>query len=290
MSEKQAAILLGGKGTRIQSLYSDRPKALVPVCGRPILIWQLEWLKMNGFTHVHLAAGFMADVLKQWLEENPVEDLTVTVSIEENPLGTGGGTKFIEPWLVSDEVTILNGDSMAPNMVFQGLEKSDLEFPIVGKNESEFSNRWKKPKPNFQSLENLEAEFPGVGKLTGPCRDAWQALVNAQNNTPLMTMAVTPIEKTGRYGTVEFDDHHFLTAFREKADHDRGWINAGIYVMKREIFSLMPEVAPFSLEQDLFPALAALGKIRVIPSDPPLLDMGTPDGLARMEAFFAADQ
>ena len=34
-----------------------------------------------------------------------------------------------------------------------------------------------------------------------------------------------------------------------------------------------------------FPALAAQKKLVAIPAPPPLLDMGTPEGLARMEMF-----
>jgi NDP-sugar pyrophosphorylase family protein len=64
----QAIILCGGKGTRLSSLYSDRPKILVPIAGRPFLEWQLEWLGQAGITDIHLAAGFMADVLGGWLE------------------------------------------------------------------------------------------------------------------------------------------------------------------------------------------------------------------------------
>ena len=44
----QAIILLGGKGTRLQSLYPDRPKALVPIAGRPFIEWQLGWLQKGG--------------------------------------------------------------------------------------------------------------------------------------------------------------------------------------------------------------------------------------------------
>ena len=40
----QAAILAGGKGTRMRSV-SDTPKVLLPLGDKPILVRQLEWLK-----------------------------------------------------------------------------------------------------------------------------------------------------------------------------------------------------------------------------------------------------
>ncbi|MGQ9661368.1 MAG: NTP transferase domain-containing protein, partial [Kiritimatiellia bacterium] len=46
----QAVILAGGLGTRIRSLYPDRPKALIPIAGKPFLQWQIEWLMGLGIT------------------------------------------------------------------------------------------------------------------------------------------------------------------------------------------------------------------------------------------------
>jgi len=98
----EAVILLGGKGTRIQSLYSDRPKCLVPVAGKPFLLWQLEWLKRGGFQRIHLAAGHMAAVLQEWVATNAPAGMEITLSVEPEPRGTGGAIRFAEPWIQSD--------------------------------------------------------------------------------------------------------------------------------------------------------------------------------------------
>ncbi len=41
---KQAVILAGGKGTRLASVLGGLPKPLVDVCGKPLLLHQLELL------------------------------------------------------------------------------------------------------------------------------------------------------------------------------------------------------------------------------------------------------
>lgn len=281
MKHKQAVILLGGKGTRIQSLYSDRPKALVPVCGRPILAWQVDWLKAHGFTHVHLAAGYMADALQQWRRQQAYEEITISLSTEPGPLGTGGAIKFIEPWLVSDSVTVLNGDSLTPNLDFKAMDSQAQN--MLGVMHQARPDDTEVMQSCLPPLSQLEHDFPNITVLTGSCREQWHNLLAEHIHAPLIVMAITPIEEAGRYGTVEFDKHHKLTSFREKADHQAGWINAGIYRMHRDLFSLIPKHVPFSLEQNLFPALASLGKVYVYPARPPLLDMGTPEGLAQME-------
>ena len=103
-----------------------------------------------------------------------------------------------------------------------------------------------------------------------------------------VTIVVTHIEQAGRYGTVEFDSAGALTAFCEKANHDQGWINAGIYLVDRTLLAAIEPGRNLSLETDLFPALAAQRKIGVFKIDGPLLDMGTPDGIKVMEDWLAA--
>ena len=226
----QAIILLGGKGTRLQGLYPDRPKALVPIADRPFLEWQLEWLERHGVGDVHLAAGHLAHTIRAWVVSAP-RTSTITVSVEPSPLGTGGGLAFVEPFIRTDPFLILNGDSLLPNL-------------------------------DFQALANA-GQTPG----------------------PLITMAITRIESAGRYGTVEFDAHKHVTAFREKAARSGGWINGGVYLARRPLLERIKPGKLVSLETDVFPALCAEGQLGVFPSAPPLLDMGTPDGIKAMERY-----
>ena len=44
----KVVIMAGGKGTRIASVKSDVPKPMIPICGKPILEWQIDDLKACG--------------------------------------------------------------------------------------------------------------------------------------------------------------------------------------------------------------------------------------------------
>ena len=123
----------------------------------------------------------------------------------------------------------------------------------------DFSTLWKTGHGFFRTVEK---KFPRCGKILA-----------------------TPIENAGRYGTMEFDPDGFVTAFREKAERSAGFVNTGIYLLPREILAAIPAGQAVSLETEIFPALAAERRLVAIPIPPPLLDMGTPDGLAAMEAF-----
>lgn len=232
MKSTQAIILCGGKGTRLSALYSDRPKIMVPIAGRPFLTWQLEWLGRAGITDIHLAAGYKAEVLAAYVQEKH----RISLSTEPAPLGTGGGLKFVEPQIISDPFLVLNGDSLSPNL-------------------------------DFTALMALHADNA----------------MSPANKASLAIIAVSRIEEAGRYGTVEFDDSGQVTAFREKATRNSGWVNAGVYLLDRAVLAFIPPGRNGSLETDLFPELVDRRLVRAFPIAPPLLDMGTPEGIRAME-------
>lgn len=63
------------------------------------------------------------------------------------------------------------------------------------------------------------------------------------------TLALKPMEKVERYGTVELKENR-ITAFREKTFCENGLINGGVYITQRKVFddANLPDV--FSLETD----------------------------------------
>ena len=103
---------------------------------------------------------------------------------------------------------------------------------------------------------------------------------------------VAPIEKPDRYGTVEFDgESGRVTAFREKHPVPSGFVNAGGYLFPvASLRNLLPLASdsPLSMERDVFPALVVSRTLYAHPIPPPLLDMGTPEGLAALSGFLDA--
>ena len=98
-------------------------------------------------------------------------------------------------------------------------------------------------------------------------------------------IAVTQIEDSGRYGAVKFGRDGTVTGFEEKKQRGAGWINAGIYLLEASVFASIRAGTCVSIENEIFPALAAKGRLAVFKSKPPLLDMGTPEGLRNMELY-----
>lgn len=112
---KQAAILIGGKGTRLGDAVRDTPKPLLEVCGRPFVEHVMLNLRRFGFTEFVLLAGYQSEVVykKYAAQSTFAQELqaTIKVVVEPSPMGTGGALKYAKEHL-QEEFLLLNGDSI----------------------------------------------------------------------------------------------------------------------------------------------------------------------------------
>ena len=84
----EAIILAGGKGKRLRSAVSDRPKPLADIDGRPFLHYLMSAMIKNGVSRFILAVGYMRNMIIDSVG-NQFEGVPVIYSIEDEPLGTG---------------------------------------------------------------------------------------------------------------------------------------------------------------------------------------------------------
>ena len=97
------------------------------------------------------------------------------------------------------------------------------------------------------------------------------------------------LDDAARYGTLEVDASGRLIAFREKRP-GAGLINSGVYAFTGAVIRAMPVVRPLSFETEVFPVLAGKGRVEVVRTAAPFLDIGTPASLAEAEVFIAGNQ
>ena len=110
-NDLDVVILAGGRGTRLSSVVSDRPKPLADINGKPFLFWLLSYLEKQGIRRVILSLGHMADLIEDYFLKNSMAKLELIFSKESEPLGTGGGLRQALSKINSEEVLVLNGDS-----------------------------------------------------------------------------------------------------------------------------------------------------------------------------------
>ncbi len=110
LSDATAVLLVGGLGTRLRPVVSDRPKVLAQVQGRPFVAFILDQLAEGGVRHVVLCTGYQGDRVKSDLGDT-YRGMSLDYSQETTPLGTGGALRLALPLLKSDPVLVMNGDS-----------------------------------------------------------------------------------------------------------------------------------------------------------------------------------
>jgi len=88
------------------------------------------------------------------------------------------------------------------------------------------------------------------------------------------------------YGEIKIDKSHRIKGFNEKNNRaGKCLINAGVYVFDKKLFSLMPQVARFSLERDLFPKMLNWG-IFGYKKCGFFVDIGTPERYKQADKYF----
>jgi len=103
----------------------------------------------------------------------------------------------------------------------------------------------------------------------------------------LATIFLTLVRDPRRYGLVSLDENGGVTEFVEKPGPEHsgaGLINAGIYVLEREVLDLIPRGERFSIERGVFPRLAGVGRLFGYVGRSYWRDIGTPESY--LEAHF----
>jgi len=105
-------VLAGGFGTRLQSVVRDVPKPMAIVAGKPFLSHVLHFLRKNDVRKVVLAVGYKYHFIETYVMDNLKDiDMDVKFSIENEPLGTGGGIYQAFNQISGESAFVLNGDT-----------------------------------------------------------------------------------------------------------------------------------------------------------------------------------
>ena len=89
-------ILAGGKGTRISNEYPDIPKAMIPILGKPVLEYEIEFLKHHGVNEIIIITGYLHSVIENYFKDGSSFGVKISYYQELSPLGTGGALFNIE--------------------------------------------------------------------------------------------------------------------------------------------------------------------------------------------------
>jgi mannose-1-phosphate guanylyltransferase len=216
----QALILAGGEGTRLRPLTLTRAKPALPLVDRPFIRYMLDWVAHHGIEEAVIACGFGAEAVRDALEGTAGPGIRVDYIEESEALGTAGPLRLAaDQDLLDQRFCVLNGDLL-----------TDLD------------------------LSELLRAHERAGAVA--------------------TLALYPVDDPSAYGLVrraegpaapggsprERDGE--VRAFLEKpepAEIDTDEINAGAYVIERELLEWIPRGRAVSIEREVFPRLVGKG-------------------------------
>jgi glucose-1-phosphate cytidylyltransferase len=248
----KAVILAGGRGTRIAEESVVRPKPMIPIGGRPILVHLMEIYARHGITDFVICLGYKGYVIKEYFANfmlhsaavvefdfaqgstkyRPVETSAWRVTLVEtgDRTETGGRIKRIKPWVQDDELFCLTyGDGLA-----------DIDIAAL--------------------VRHHRAKGTHA--------------------------TVTTVAPPGRFGAVWLENGK-VTRFTEKPEADSQVINGGFFVLSPRIFDYIADDASV-WEREPLQRLAAEGQLSAYQHDGFWQPMDTARERDRLEELWAS--
>ena len=109
----KAIVLCGGLGTRLWPLTRERPKALLPLAGRPALHHILERIAQAGVRDVAIVTGRDPGPFERAAGHGRAWGLAVRYIPQPQPLGIADALARAEAFSAGDEVLACLGDSLS---------------------------------------------------------------------------------------------------------------------------------------------------------------------------------
>lgn len=141
-----------------------------------------------------------------------------------------------------------------------------------------------------------------VRRALEKCSDGWVFVLNgdtwldvdfaameaAADRAPAGVRAAIAVKRMRdfeRYGTVDVAPDGVIAAFREKRPCADGLINAGVYLIRRDALSALPE--RFSLESDYFERAVRDGSLLAVECGGKFIDIGVPEDYELAQTMLA---
>jgi NDP-sugar pyrophosphorylase family protein len=132
------------------------------------------------------------------------------------------------------------------------------------------------------AIANAVKELSLTGDFLVTNADTWlDAGIADLQKVSSPAIAVLHVAKGDRFGSVDFDDKHAVTGFKEKDPfRTECWISAGMYRLNASLFAAWGGDR-VSVERDLFPLLLEKKHLRAVKIQSNFIDIGVPEDYHR---------
>jgi glucose-1-phosphate cytidylyltransferase len=194
----KTVVLAGGLGTRLSEETTIRPKPMVEIGGRPILVHIMEIYAAQGFDEFVICLGYKGYFIKEYFQNYLLHLSDVTFDFARQGEMTVHSSR-LPAWkitLVETGDATQTGGRLARVSSYLGSERFMLTYG------------------------------DGVANV-----DLKKLLASHEDNRCLAS--VTAVQPSGRFGALVLDsDETKVERFEEKPRGDGGWINGGFFVME----------------------------------------------------------
>ncbi|GHU46579.1 hypothetical protein FACS1894120_3630 [Clostridia bacterium] len=226
----KSIIMAGGEGTRLRPVTENMPKPLVPLCGRPALLYILDLLHIHGCSDVLMTLHYRGEDIERLFQSalagfslseggrtiyTPVyKGMNIRFSYENEPLGTAGcirrayDTPELSDFFEDDSFLIISGDALC----------------------------------DFNLSEAINFHSQGAAA----------------------TLITKRVDDPREYGLVIADEKGHITGFTEKPSYtacNTDLANTGVYVCSRNVIDGLPAGEKYDFAKDVFPKIISDGKI-----------------------------
>ncbi len=142
-------ILAAGRGERMRPLTDYRPKPLLKVGGKPLIVWHLERLAAAGFKDVVINHAHLGAQIEEALGNGAQWGLSIQYSPEKVALETAGG--------IANALELLtqNTNGREPFLVVNGDVYTEIDF----KSPINFFNAVQQTENNSGDIKNVMAHL-----------------------------------------------------------------------------------------------------------------------------------
>lgn len=198
----KVVIFAGGAGSRMSEETTIKPKPMVDICGKPIIMHIMEHYGSYGHTDFLILGGYKCEYIKDYFKKYYDNACDITVDLNT------GTIINIPPTTNNFKVTILDTG-------INTLTGTRLQMAA-----------------KYLTEPFMLTYGDGISDI-----DIDELVDEAERADKVLTMSI--VSPKMRFGTVEIDSHNDIVKFHEKlANHDK--INGGFMVVKPEIFDYIP--------------------------------------------------
>jgi len=105
----KAAVLAGGAGIRLRPLTYLYPKVMMPLGGKPLLEYTIDYLKSYGFDEVVLCVAYLRNRIREYFQDGRDFGVRISYAEADQPLGTAGQLATARK-LLTETFLAMNGD------------------------------------------------------------------------------------------------------------------------------------------------------------------------------------